>query len=160
MSTEETHAAEETLWSGRPSQWNFLGQYTLGFLFSLALLASFYFSRDTLSQSLSGVMPWAYGITPLPLLIVIGHAALQRRKLRYCITNRRVIIETGLIVKDSNEIRIQDIRSINVAKRGLGGFFGIGTVEFSSAATDDAEVVFQSITGADGIRDLVRKLQS
>jgi hypothetical protein len=37
---------------------------------------------------------------------------------------------------------------------------GIGSVEFSSAATDDADVVFERIGNADGVRDLMRKLQS
>ena len=37
---------------------------------------------------------------------------------------------------------------------------GIGTIEFSSAAADDAEVTFIGIAGADGVRDIVRKLQS
>ena len=63
-------------------------------------------------------------------------------------------------VKDSNEIRVQDIRSINVTKHGIGGLIGIGTIEFSSAATDDAEVTFVGIAGADGVRDMVRKLQN
>ncbi len=64
------------------------------------------------------------------------------------------------MVRDSNEIRIQDIRSMNVLKSGFTGLLGIGKVEFSSAATDDADVIFYEIGGADRVRDLVRRLQS
>ena len=76
------------------------------------------------------------------------------------ITPSRVVVRTGRFVKDSNQIRVQDIRSINVTKHGIGGVIGIGTIEISSAATDDAEVTFIGIAGADGVRDMVRKLQS
>ncbi|MEI6352204.1 MAG: PH domain-containing protein [Verrucomicrobiota bacterium] len=160
MSTDETHSPEEKLWSGRPSHWNYFGQYVAGIIAASAIAAAIFFSRENLAQALPGSMPWAYGLSLLPVLLVIASAAIQRMKRHYCVTSRRVVIELGLIVKDSNEIRIQDIRSINVTKRGLGGLFGIGTVEFSSAATDDAEVIFEKIARADSVRDLVRKLQS
>jgi len=54
---------------------------------------------------------------------------------------------------------VKDIRSINVTKHGLAGFIGIGSVEFSSAASDRAEVIFVNISGADRVRDLVTNLQ-
>jgi uncharacterized membrane protein YdbT with pleckstrin-like domain len=75
------------------------------------------------------------------------------------VTNRKVEVQTGVIVKNSNEIRVKDIRSINVTKHGLAGFIGIGSVEFSSAATDRAEVIFLNIAGANRVRDLVTNLQ-
>jgi hypothetical protein len=46
-----------------------------------------------------------------------------------------------------------------VTKHGLAGFIGIGSVEFSSAATDRAEVIFLNIAGANRVRDLVTNLQ-
>jgi hypothetical protein len=50
--------------------------------------------------------------------------------------------------------------SITLTKTGLKGIFGIGRVEFSSAAGDDAEVVFWDVGGAEGVRDRVRSLQT
>ena len=68
------------------------------------------------------------------------------------------IVCDWVIVKNSNEIRVKDNRSINVTKHGLAGFIGIGSVEFSSAATDRAEVIFLNIAGANRVRDLVTNL--
>lgn len=125
-----------------------------------ALTAGIYALRGSLARSLPGSMPWAYGL-PVVVLALFGLSIFtQRTRQRYSITPKRVILETGLLARSSNEIRVQDIRSINVKKSGLGGLLGIGNVEFSSAATDDADVIFFKVAGADGVRDLVRKLQS
>ena len=45
-------------------------------------------------------------------------------------------------------------------KTGITGLLGIGTVEFSSAATDDADVIFWNTPDAERVRDVVRSLQS
>jgi len=70
-----------------------------------------------------------------------------------------VSVEYGIVSRVSNEVRIQDIRSINLRKTGLSGLLGIGRVEFSSAATDDADVIFWNTPEAEKVRDLVRSLQ-
>ncbi len=64
-----------------------------------------------------------------------------------------------MIGTDTRELRIQDIRSMEVTKSGLMGLLGVGKVEFSSAASDDAEIIFYQLGGADKVRDLVRSLQ-
>ena len=160
MNTGETHAAEQTIWSGRPSHWNYFGSYLLGILLSVAILALVYYLNHQPSVAGSDLGRWGYGMALLPLLWVSISIPLQRFKRFYRLTNQRASMEIGLLVKNSNEIRVQDIRSINVAKSGLGGLLGIGTIEFSSAASDDAEVIFFKVAKADQIRDMVRKLQS
>jgi membrane protein YdbS with pleckstrin-like domain len=156
MSAEEPHEPERTLWTGRRSQWFYLGHWLIGLLIVAAIAAGSYYYQNELSRW----MPWAYGIPVLSLLIVMAVIAIARGQRSYRVTNRRVISVFGRVVKDTNEIRIQDIRSMNVTKGGFSGFMGIGKVEFSSAATDDADVIFYQIAGADRVRDLVRKLQS
>jgi uncharacterized membrane protein YdbT with pleckstrin-like domain len=159
MNPEETHAPEQTIWSGRPSHWNYFGHYLLGVLLAAAILATLYFLNSESAES-SDAMQWSYGLAIVPLLWVFVSVTLQRFRRFYRVTNQRAEMEIGLIVKNSNEIRIQDIRSINVSKSRIGGWLGVGTIEFSSAASDDAEVIFFKVANADGIRDSVRKLQS
>lgn len=76
----------------------------------------------------------------------------------YLISSKRVEVVTGLIAKSSNEIRISDIRAINVTCQGLTGMLGIGTVDFFTTG-DDPEVRFERIWRAKNIKKLVRKLQ-
>ena len=144
---------DTVLWSGACSHWFYLGHWIVGLLLAAGAGAAVYFNRESLPQ-------WAY-LAPLAVLLVaISIVAWKRAFHRYRVTRDRVVMQTGRFVKDSKEIRIQDIRSVNVTKHGLGGLLGVGTVEFSSAATDDAEVTFFGIGNADGVRDTVRQLQS
>src|SRR4051812_20866611 len=156
MSSEPHPSSEEVLWSGACSHWYYFWHWLLGLLVVTASAAAIVLYRDALAPYL----PWLYAVPVVLLLIVILYIWWVRGMRRYQVTRGRVVVTTGRVVTDSNEIRVQDIRSINVDKNGLAGFFGIGDVEFSSAATDDAEVTFVGIAGADGVRDLVRKLQS
>ena len=123
--------AEETVWSGHPSHWHYAWAWFWGILLA------------------------AVGVG----ILIIVWIFLDRARRSYTVTTRKLIIEWGLFAKSSNEIRIKDIRSINVRKRGLLGLLGVGDVEFSSAATDKAEIVFSSIANATEVRDLVRKYQ-
>jgi len=145
-------SAEQMMWSGRPSHWNFLFSWLLAFLFvgADAFCVWIYFNVGTSPLLLA---PGAIGI------LILLYIYISRARQRYIVTNRKVEIQTGLVVKSSNEIRVKDIRSINVTKHGFAGFIGIGSVEFSSAATDRAEVIFVNIANADRVRDLVTDLQ-
>ena len=93
-------------------------------------------------------------------LITLIWICLDRSRRKYTVTNKRVSVEFGIVSKRSNELRIQDIRSINLTTTGLPGLIGIGRLEFSSAATDDADVIFWNTPSAEKIRDMVRSLQS
>ena len=145
-------SAEQPMWSGRPSHWNFFFSWLLAFLFvgAGAFCLWIYFNGSTNPLLL---IPGAIGI------LILLYIYISRARQRYVVTNRKVEIQTGLVVKSSNEIRVKDIRSINVTKHGFAGFIGIGSVEFSSAATDRAEVIFVNIAHADSVRDLVTDLQ-
>jgi uncharacterized membrane protein YdbT with pleckstrin-like domain len=155
MNTENEHQPERVLWSGHQSHWYFLGYWLVGLLIVAALGAGIYFYRLELTQW----MPWMYVVPLFALLVVMAVVAFARRLRTYRVTNRRVIADYGRVVKDTNELRIQDIRSMNVSKGGITGLLGIGKIEFSSAATDDADVIFYQIGGVNKVRDLVRGLQ-
>lgn len=147
---------EEVLWSGSVSHWHYAGKWLFVVMFLSALLATFFihlFDDATVLWIVRGVLA-------LVALILLVWIRLDRSRRKYTVTNERVSVEFGIVSKRSNELRIQDIRSINLTTAGLSGLVGIGRVEFSSAATDDADVIFWNTPGAEKIRDLVRSLQS
>ncbi len=92
-------------------------------------------------------------------LLVFAYILFERSMRQYLITPKRVEIVYGFIAKNSNEVRIDDIRAINVKKPGFIGLLGIGSVEFASAGGDEIEVVFTQVSRPDAIKDLVRRLQ-
>lgn len=76
----------------------------------------------------------------------------------YLITPRRIELIKGLLARSSQEVRIADIRAINVNCSGLTGIAGIGSVEFFTSG-DQPEIVFRKIWRARSVKRLVRKLQ-
>mgnify|MGYP001283869533 CR=1 FL=1 len=84
---------------------------------------------------------------------------LQRSLRLYLITPRRIEVVKGFIAKSSNEVRIEDVRAINVHTPGLAGLLGVGTVEFASAGGSEIDVEFKQVYAAHRIKSLVRRLQ-
>ena len=147
--------SEQVVWSGTVSQWHYLGKWLLVVILLSAVAASFKLVFPNMGQTIV-IGRWILVVLTIVTVIWIQ---VDRSRRKYSITNKRVIVEYGLISKTSNEIRVQDIRSINLTKSGLSGLFGIGRIEFSSAATDDAEVVFWNCPDAEKVRNQVRLLQ-
>jgi uncharacterized membrane protein YdbT with pleckstrin-like domain len=105
---------------------------------------------------------WFFGLLLIPVVIgifLLAYVFIDRARNTYMITAHKIMIETGLIAKSSNEIRIRDIRSINLLKHGMVGFLNVGDLEFSSSASDKAEIVFHAIPKVTAVRDLVRGYQ-
>jgi membrane protein YdbS with pleckstrin-like domain len=156
MTAEVPISHEETILSAKCSHWHYAGRWLFALLLLAAGVASFKMDPSFFGR-------WALLVRAVPILAAVAIVfliQLDRGRRIYQVTNRRVIVEWGILAKSSNEIRVQDIRSINVTKNGLSGILGIGNVEFSSAASDDAEVIFAHVPGADKVRDTVRALQS
>lgn len=108
---------------------------------------------------------WLYGVDPKYTLAALGLAVagLVRLSLvRYChdyhIHTRRIESVVGLLARSSREVRIEDIRAINVTCRGLSGMLGIGTIDFHTSG-DAPEIVFQRVWAAQRVKALVRRLQ-
>jgi uncharacterized membrane protein YdbT with pleckstrin-like domain len=122
---------EEILWRGHPSNWHYFWAWVLGIVLAAVLVGFF----------------------------IILWIVLDRSRRTYTVTPTKVIIEQGLLAKNSDEVRIQDIRSIAMKKSFLAGLVGIGDLEFSSAAAADAEIIFRSVADVETVRDLVRSRQ-
>jgi len=156
MSDAITESEEHILWNGYVSQWHYAGKWLIIVLLLGALVATFFislFDDQTVQWAIRGFLA----------LVAVGlffWIKVDRSRRKYLITDRRVCVEFGIVSKSSNEMRIQDIRSINLTTKDLSGMLGIGRVEFSSAATDDADVIFWNTPSAEKIRDMVRSLQT
>ena len=156
MSTQDAEGQEKILWRGSVSQWHYAGKWIF-IVILLAVLIATYFVNVGLESSITWLIRGA-------LVLIAAFTALwiylDRTRRKYTVTNKRVSVDYGIISRRSNEVRIQDIRSINLTTDGFLGLMGIGRVEFASAAADDAEVIFWNTPGAEKIRDMVRALQA
>jgi len=106
--------------------------------------------------SWAGSLFWGIVLTPLVIgIFILVHVFWSRSSTRYRVTDHRVSMETGIFTRSSRELRIEDIRSI-AARENI---FGIGDIEFSTAARAEAEVVFHGLAHVEKVRDLVKDLQ-
>jgi hypothetical protein len=122
---------DEVLWVGHPSMLTYSAAWIVSFL-----------------------TIW-FGVGLLLVLWIIWDKFANN----YKITNKNVILTKGLINKSTNQIRIKDIRSINVIKKGLDGLLGVGDLEMSSSASDKAEVIFKGLRGATSVKEILMKKQ-
>ena len=122
---------------------------------SVLLAALVVFAGYALRDKSPGMVPVGLIIGPLILL----RAVLHRLGTLYLITSSRVEVIEGLLSRSSRELRVADIRAINVTRTGLTGLCGIGSIAFSSAADAQDDVVFHRVFGPTGLKNLVRRLQ-
>jgi membrane protein YdbS with pleckstrin-like domain len=105
----------------------------------------------------AGELFWATILTPIVIgIFLFIHVFWSRATTRYKVTSRRVSVETGIFTRSSRELRIADIRSI----AARSNMFGIGDIEFSTAAREEAEVAFWGLSHVERVRDLVKQLQN
>ena len=84
---------------------------------------------------------------------------IARQHRDYFVSGERVEMEWGVIGRSSREVRIADIRSIEVHRSGFKGLLGVGTVDFSSSGSEGVEVQFVDVRRPHRIKELVRQLQ-
>lgn len=135
------------LYSGHPSLLTYWRSVLLG---AGSAIGGYYGSTYTGYIGLGG---WL--LTSLVLIYIL----IDRASRDYIVTPLRVEVVEGILSKSSREVRIEDIRAINVRTHGLTGLLGIGTVEFASAGTDAVDVTFTQVSRAHRVKKLVRRLQ-
>ena len=142
-----TSSGERILYHGHPSWLS----YSKG-LFLAVLLA------------VSGALAVPFGLHYAALGFLLSSSAvlcvgIARYSRDYFVTEDRVEVMWGMIGRSSKEVRIRDIRSIDVRESWVTGMLGLGSVDFSSSANAGIEVAFDHVRKAHGIKELVRRLQ-
>jgi membrane protein YdbS with pleckstrin-like domain len=142
-----TASGERIYYHGHPSWWAFTKAL---FLFTLLGIAA----------GLSSAFGSTFLLIGVALaLITLVSVALFRFSCDFWVTDERVEMVWGVFGRSSKEVRICDIRSIDVHQKGLAGMIGLGSVDFSSSANSGVEVQFKNIRRAHEVKELVRSLQ-
>ena len=98
---------------------------------------------------------FAFGWLIFPIFIAIW----QRYALLLRVTNRQVILETGILDKDFREIFIADIRTVDVEQRFYQRLLGYGTIKFASAGTDRYELAAKGISRPHRVKNIVNSIR-
>lgn len=139
-------STETIIYQGRPSWLNYLWLYGLGLIILVFLIA---ISKQGQKESFL-----ILGF--LCLLITIILSAIFRWRYLFTITDNWVVMREGLIARNTNEMRLNHIRAINVRQGVIERILGIGTVIFLSAAEGEAAVIFKGIRDPHGVKERIR----
>lgn len=91
------------------------------------------------------------GIT---LLLVLWEW-LKLRSIEQGVTNKRVIYKKGIISRQSEEMKISSIETVEIEQGIMGRLFGFGTVKISGRGISD--LIFKNV---DDPMDVKRKIES
>lgn len=84
---------------------------------------------------------------------------LQCRFTTYTITNLRTIAQTGILSRNTNEVRHIDVRNLQVNQDVFQRMFGFGSVAISSAGQSDIELTMVRVENPHKIADIIRQHQ-
>jgi membrane protein YdbS with pleckstrin-like domain len=144
----EPTGADSVEWTGSPAVIRNVPVYTaVAVLCITAMVLAFY-------------IPWAWAAISIPpLLAIVLIEEIQRRSIAYTITSRRVIMERGILSKDRHEVRISDIREVNLDQTFVGRIFGFGTVGLDTAAEVGGDINMEYIPDPRRVMDLLHSLR-
>jgi uncharacterized membrane protein YdbT with pleckstrin-like domain len=133
----ELRGDERALYEGRPS-WRALMTFYVG---GIVLAAVVVVVLGILADEMGIAIAIAAVIVGLTLLI----GFLRRVGTKYLLTNQRLRISRGIIRKNVQETRLDRVQNVNYNQGILDRMFGVGTVDFDTAGTDDSEFRFEWI---------------
>jgi uncharacterized membrane protein YdbT with pleckstrin-like domain len=83
------------------------------------------------------------------LTLLIGF--VRRVGTKYLLTTQRLRISRGIIRKNVQETRLDRVQNVNYSQGILDRIFGVGTVDFDTAGTDDSEFRFEWINSPETV---------
>ena len=95
------------------------------------------------------------GMLAFPLFFWLAYRYFKLITNRYIVTNKNVIHKYGIIMKNTEEIRLSKIERINVKNTGIiGTLFGYGTLEMSGTGT--SSVNFTQLDNPVKIKEIIQ----
>jgi uncharacterized membrane protein YdbT with pleckstrin-like domain len=124
-------------------------------LFALSLIPVLESFSTNATNSFFGAISLAFGV---PLIVVVLMMLYRHYSSRYLIADGNIESSRGIIAREISSIQVEDVRNINVRQSILQRLLGYGDVEFSSAASAEAEVVFDDVANPIWVKEKVQSL--
>lgn len=97
------------------------------------------------------VLILAYGAGLLLLLVWW----VKTKNTTLIVTDKRTILQTGLLSRHTNEVVHVHIRNIQIQQNPIERLFNIGTLKIASAGTGDIEISVSGIPGPNRIKSII-----
>jgi membrane protein YdbS with pleckstrin-like domain len=110
--------------------------YVKGYLFlliAIPLAITILYYTKLLTLSIDGVMNLL--LTLVPIFVLVIPFFLWLKSFEQGVTNRRVVLKSGIVSRDTTEIRLEAIEKIEIKQTVLGRIFNFGTVHVTGKGT-------------------------
>ena len=138
----DLHPDEHVLYEGRPAWRALLSFYVVGIVLAAVVVAI------GVVAGITGAAI-AAAVAIVALTLVVGY--LRRLFTRYLITNQRLRISRGFIARKVQEARLERVQNVNYGQGFIDRICNVGTVDFDTAGTDDAEFRFAWVARPEGV---------
>ena len=139
----DLRADERALYEGRPSWRALMTFYVGGILLAVTVVVVLGVLIDEMGLAV------AIAAVIVALTLLIGF--VRRVGTKYLLTTQRLRISRGIIRKDVQETRLDRVQNVNYSQGILDRMFGVGTVDFDTAGTDDSEFRFEWINDPESV---------
>ncbi|MFQ3319584.1 MAG: putative membrane protein YdbT with pleckstrin-like domain [Natronomonas sp.] len=120
---------EELLWSSRPH-------------------------RSSLVPALVVGIPLSFVIIGIPILL---GAYLTYQNTHYVVTDAGLYKKTGILSRDVQKIGFDKVQNTSYSQTAIGGYFGYGNVDISTAGGSGVEMRFRSVPDPADVQQLINK---
>jgi uncharacterized membrane protein YdbT with pleckstrin-like domain len=132
----DLHPGETVIYEGHPSWRSILGFYLKGLLGAIV--------AGVIGHLLDGI-GLAIGLAVLVIALVLVTGFIRRFATTYTITDQRLRIKRGIISRHVQQTEIARVQNVNSNQSVLERLLQVGTVDFDTAGTDDADFKFAGV---------------
>jgi uncharacterized membrane protein YdbT with pleckstrin-like domain len=107
------------------------------------------------------VFAWVYILVAatvffvVPLLALVW-VAIIIKSTEMAVTNKRVIVKTGWIMRDTTELKLSKVESVNVSQGLSGRLFNYGTVTVNGTGVQ--KVIMKNIKDPIKVREVISEI--
>jgi len=98
---------------------------------------------------------WTVAVALIPVVVIM----LKRCSTEFIVKHDEVTMEKGLFAKNSVEIGMPQIRTIEVRQTVFQRMLGIGDIMIASSGTDTYEIIVSGIEQPKELRDVIQGFQ-
>src|SRR3954468_20112042 len=142
----DLHAGEEVIYEGHPSWRSTIAFYLKGLLVAVVIGVIVWLITD--------VGPGA-GALAVVLAVVILVGFIRRYFTVYTITNQRLRIQRGIIARHVQQTQIERVQNVNTQQGVIQRVLQVGTVDFDTAGTGDADFAFVGVNNPEKVVEAV-----
>ncbi len=140
----EMMADESLVWQGRPSPRAMVSYYAKWILLGLVPVVG--------AVAFSWQQAWGALASAVIIAMALITGWLRRIATLYTITDRRIVIRNGILSRREHEAHIDRVQNVNLSQSLFDRLFGVGSLDFDTAGTEDADFTFAGIADPGALR--------